>query len=149
MDNTLNPNVPFEALMIKMLTTYRAKNHDYDGSKAEFANCRSSEAMGIPAWKGVLIRMGDKFSRLVSFAKQGELKVKDESVEDTFIDMANYALIGHILYQDAKKAAQLEMSMRESNEKAKAVENEIRRESARICIDDLHTMLKPVTYGRS
>ena len=56
----------------------------------------------IPAWKGVAIRIGDKFSRLMSFVKQEELKVKDESIRDTLIDMANYALICAVLYDEAK-----------------------------------------------
>jgi hypothetical protein len=58
---------------------------------------------GIPAWKGCAIRIGDKFSRLMSFVKQEELKVKDESIRDTLIDMANYAIICAILYDETKE----------------------------------------------
>jgi hypothetical protein len=58
---------------------------------------------GIPAWKGCAVRIGDKFSRLMSFLKQEELKVKDESIRDTLIDLANYALICAILYEEEKK----------------------------------------------
>jgi hypothetical protein len=39
----------------------------------------------------------------MSFVKQEELKVKDESIRDTLIDMANYALICAILYDEVKK----------------------------------------------
>ena len=69
-----------------------------------FKNFRTSELAGIPAWKGVAMRLGDKFSRLMSFCKQEELKVADESIGDTLIDMANYALICHILFYEAKQA---------------------------------------------
>lgn len=90
----------FTELLDKMRDIRAAKSHDYGEIGDPYANCRRCEELGIPAWKGVLIRIGDKYSRLVSFAKQGELKVKDESVEDTFLDLANYALIGLVLYEE-------------------------------------------------
>jgi hypothetical protein len=58
----------------------------------------------VPAWKGVLIRLGDKWSRLTTFAKKGLLAVKDESVEDTFLDMAIYSLLGVLAYRRAREA---------------------------------------------
>jgi len=57
---------------------------------------------GIPAWKGCCVRIGDKFSRIMGFAKKEKLKVKDESIRDTLVDMANYALIALILYEEEK-----------------------------------------------
>jgi hypothetical protein len=58
--------------------------------------------MGIPAWKGVLVRISDKFSRLCAFARQETLKVSDENIEDTLIDLANYCLICVLLYKELK-----------------------------------------------
>ena len=52
------------------------------------------------AWKGCCVRIGDKFSRIMGFAKKEKLKVKDESIKDTLVDMANYALIALILYEE-------------------------------------------------
>lgn len=94
---------PFNELLDKMRAVHDAKSHDYAATVDPYSNCRRSEEMGIPAWKAVLIRISDKYSRLVSFSKQGELKVKDESVEDTFLDLANYALIGLILYRESRE----------------------------------------------
>jgi hypothetical protein len=37
--------------------------------------------------------MVDKLARINSFSQKGELQVKDESVEDTLLDLANYAIL--------------------------------------------------------
>lgn len=42
---------------------------------------------------GVLIRLNDKFERLKNLIKTGK-SPKNESIEDTWIDLANYAMIG-------------------------------------------------------
>ena len=39
----------------------------------------------------------------MGFAKKEKLKVKDESIRDTLVDMANYALIALILYEEENK----------------------------------------------
>lgn len=40
------------------------------------------------------IRLGDKFNRISSLIKRGERKENDESLEDTLLDMAGYAILG-------------------------------------------------------
>jgi hypothetical protein len=79
------------------------KCHDYAKEEDRFSNFRLSELSGIPAWHGILIRIGDKFSRLSEFAKNNEFAVEDENIEDTFIDMANYALLGLMAYKDMRR----------------------------------------------
>jgi hypothetical protein len=37
--------------------------------------------------------MMDKISRIASFIKKGTLEVKDESVKDTLMDLANYCIL--------------------------------------------------------
>ena len=88
----------------RMKELLKSKGHDYTSGQDRFSNFRLSEALGVPAWKGVLIRLGDKFSRLCSFAQKGEQKVKDESFEDTCIDLANYAVLLLGVYLEAKKS---------------------------------------------
>lgn len=61
------------------------KNRDY--SPANIA--RAGEL-------GVLIRCGDKFARLESLRVVGEPSV-DESIEDTWQDIANYAVIARMV----------------------------------------------------
>lgn len=40
------------------------------------------------------IRLGDKFNRISSLTKRGELKENDESLEDTLLDLAGYSILG-------------------------------------------------------
>lgn len=58
------------------------------------------EAMDIPAWKGVVIRMTDKMARLMNLARSNDPVVK-ESVKDTFLDMGVYSGMGLIAYENS------------------------------------------------
>lgn len=69
----------------EMNALYERKNHDYGDSFG-----KSYKEWGLPM---VCIRLGDKFERLKAFAKSGELTVNDESIEDTLLDLANYAIM--------------------------------------------------------
>ncbi len=40
------------------------------------------------------IRLSDKFNRICNLIKRGEDKENDESLEDTLLDMAGYAILG-------------------------------------------------------
>jgi len=92
----------FNTLLDEMKRINREKRHDYANKKDVFANFRICELGGIPAWKGCLVRLSDKFSRIMQFMKEEKLEVKDEKIEDTLLDLANYALITLILYQESK-----------------------------------------------
>jgi hypothetical protein len=72
----------------------RSKNADYTGGDSDpFGNFKAVEALGISTESGFLTRMMDKMKRIASFAENGELQVKDESVTDTLQDLANYACL--------------------------------------------------------
>jgi hypothetical protein len=96
----------FYSLLRTVADTFVRKNHDYtsNGLFGPGSNLLRCEEFDVPAWKGVLIRLGDKWSRLTTFAKKGLLAVKDESVEDTFLDMAIYSLLGVLAYRRAREA---------------------------------------------
>ena len=64
---------------------YARKNHDYGDSFA-----RSYDKWGLTM---TCMRLEDKMNRLEQFAKGGELLVNDESVTDTLLDIANYAIM--------------------------------------------------------
>lgn len=51
------------------------------------------------------IRIGDKYKRLVSLSKSAEQAVKDESIRDTLIDLANYSLMT-VMELDRQKDAE-------------------------------------------
>lgn len=73
----------------------RAKNHDYSGfGDSPFSNFMVVEKCGIASTEqGFLTRMMDKISRVNSFVQQGVTKVSDEKIEDTLLDLANYAIL--------------------------------------------------------
>lgn len=79
----------------KMIEITQAKNHDYAGFNDDpFANFKVVEGAGIASTEqGFLTRMMDKISRVNSFTQQGVCNVKDESIEDTLLDLSNYAIL--------------------------------------------------------
>jgi hypothetical protein len=71
-----------------------SKRYDYSGDEDPYRNLRFSIGVGVEPWRGALVRMLDKVSRIVRFAElSGDVKVKDESLIDTFVDLINYACI--------------------------------------------------------
>ena len=92
----------------KMKKICEAKNADYAGHTEKdcpFANFTRVEAMGVAtAEQGFLTRMTDKLSRLATFAAAGSLAVKDESAEDTLLDLANYCILlaGYLRHKQGK-----------------------------------------------
>lgn len=64
---------------------YAKKNHDYGDS---FHQTYLEEGMAMPR-----IRLNDKLSRFKTLTLKGDQQVSDESVRDTLIDLANYAIM--------------------------------------------------------
>jgi len=77
------------------------KGMDYSGKEDSMANMRDFGFLGI------VIRLGDKFHRLKNFAKVGSLQVKSESVEDTLIDMINYAFFALMFHREERREKQI------------------------------------------
>lgn len=78
-----------------------AKNAGYAGlSKDPWANFRTSTSFGVTPYKGVLVRMGDKFIRFVNLQTNPALDQVDESITDTLRDLGAYALIARCIYEE-------------------------------------------------
>lgn len=72
-----------------MTDLYARKNRDYGNS---FDKSMDKFGMVVSA-----IRIGDKVNRLQSLvAKKGQAEVKDESIADTFMDLACYAIMTYM-----------------------------------------------------
>lgn len=78
------------------------KNKDYGMMDDPLANLRSVENVGITIDHGIVIRMMDKMSRLCSFYEKGYFAVKDETINDTLIDICNYAFLHHFARTEKK-----------------------------------------------
>ena len=79
------------------------KNKDYAQPEDALANFRMSENFGVDPLTGLSIRLGDKFRRLMSFCKNGNLAVKSEPVEDVFKDFIGYSYIALAMLHSQKK----------------------------------------------
>lgn len=89
----------FYQLLDEIGRLHSDKNHDYAKTDEPLSNFNRSTALGIEPWRGVLVRMSDKWSRLEQLAS-GKTP-KNESLRDTLIDLAVYALIDVLLLEDA------------------------------------------------
>ena len=89
-------------ILDNMQAVYEAKDSDYSASGLPMGNLRKCEDAGIEAWRGCLVRIGDKMSRLENFLKEKEYLVISEKAEDTVIDLANYAILMSCLIEEIK-----------------------------------------------
>lgn len=77
----------FEQITKNMVKIFKKKNHDYGNSFEQSLN-----EEGLAASR---IRMGDKWNRYKTLSRKdpSNIQVKDESIRDTLIDLANYAIM--------------------------------------------------------
>lgn len=86
--------VKFRSIIDYMYDTYKAKNHDYGNSFAElFKEYGMTYAYG---------HMAEKLKRVKSLMSD-EAKVKGESMRDSLLDLANYAILT-IMELDKKRS---------------------------------------------
>jgi hypothetical protein len=78
----------YTAVQKEALELFTKKNQDYGDSFATYGPV------------GVIVRMGDKISRLSSITKSGITLVNNESIRDTLIDLHNYAAMGIMLLDE-------------------------------------------------
>lgn len=75
----------FNEILEEMKEVHRKKNADYGNNFH-----KRYERWGFLT---ALLRLSDKMERLENIYEKGEIEVKDESVEDTLLDLANYAVM--------------------------------------------------------
>ena len=82
-----------EDLFYEALQTYIKKNIDYGDS---FSKTYAEFGMVAP-----VIRINDKVERLKSIIANDEINVEDESIRDTLMDLANYAFMTVVEWDDS------------------------------------------------
>jgi hypothetical protein len=92
----------------KNLEITRQKNNDYAGQDTldAFANFKLIEHVSggkITAEMGFIVRMTDKLIRITNLTTQVNA-VKDESIEDTLRDLANYSMLMCCYIKDKKNS---------------------------------------------
>lgn len=84
---------------------HRRKSSDYGcpSGTDPLANIRNgAKFVGIPSWKGAMVRLSDKVTRLASYNATGRLE--NESLEDNLFDLASYSLLALLLHREETKS---------------------------------------------
>lgn len=104
-DEIVGGSPEYLKLLADMRDLHIAKNAGYAGAGNEdpWANFRMSEAFGVEPFKGVLTRMSDKYIRITNLVKDPSNERVGESLDDTLMDLAAYALIAICLRRERER----------------------------------------------
>jgi len=91
----------FHDILSEIGRLHDKKQKDYGKEDDPFANVRSAEEWGIPGWVYCMLRIGEKGHRLQAMRRNG--KLANESATDSFRDLAVYALIAEVLFEEAQR----------------------------------------------
>ena len=91
------PADPFSSILQELQVLHNKKRADYGSKTDPYANVRASAEFGIPPWIGVMVRANDKVKRIKAAAMGSTMQ--NESIIDSFNDLAVYAIIARILYE--------------------------------------------------
>jgi len=92
----------FDRLLQKIGRIHDAKNADYAGDDY-LGNFKQAKLLSLTPLQGIMVRISDKFSRACNLVKKGEAQVKEETLEDTLLDLANYCLLAILVAREEKK----------------------------------------------
>ena len=95
----MSRNVEFDDVLDELKMLHDAKNHDYATEENPYKNLEGVSRIGIEPWRGIVIRLMDKFERVQQYCVNGELAIKSEGMEDTFKDIAVYSTLALILFR--------------------------------------------------
>ena len=87
----------FKRISEEMYEMFAAKHMDYGLNNISLGGDLKIEADKKFSLTGLAIRLTDKISRLKNLLVNGKNYVKGEGMEDTFIDIANYGIIGMLV----------------------------------------------------
>ena len=87
----------------EMYQMFAAKHMDYGFNNIALGGDLKSEDDKKFSLTGLCIRLTDKISRLKNLLINGKNYVRGEGMEDTFIDIANYGIIGLLVGRDKWK----------------------------------------------
>ena len=131
-------NREFDDALDELKMLHDAKNHDYATAENPYKNLEGVSRIGIEPWRGIVIRLMDKFERVEQYCTNGELAIKSEGMEDTFKDIAVYSTLAMILFRKQQDDATQELTEVERGKDAEndedkfwAKEIENRQEDAR------------------
>lgn len=94
----------FYQLLDEARSLHERKNAGYAGvgNDDPLANFREAENWGVTPFTGAMVRMGDKYKRIQNLLKDPRNDQVGESIIDSLKDLAAYALIGIVLYEQER-----------------------------------------------
>ena len=93
----------FKNIQSEMYEMFARKHMDYGLNNIALGGDLTDETDKKFSLTGLCIRLTDKISRLKNLLSNGKNYVKGEGMEDTFIDIANYGIIGLLVGRDKWK----------------------------------------------
>ena len=93
----------FKHIQGEMYEMFARKHMDYGLNNIALGGDLTNESDKKFSLTGLCIRLTDKISRLKNLLANGKNYVKGEGMEDTFIDIANYGIIGLLVGRDKWK----------------------------------------------
>ena len=93
----------FKEIQEEMYYTFAAKHMDYGLQNISLGGDLTKENDKKFSLTGLAIRLTDKTNRLRNLCVNGRNYVKGEGMEDTFLDVANYGIIGLLVGRDKWK----------------------------------------------
>jgi len=102
-------NPKFNKVIEELALIHDRKGHDYGGDDP-LSGFRDF------GWRGIVIRIGDKYHRLKNFVLReirdgkASLQVPDETIRDTIQDLAAYAILALILLDETQPGKEQESS---------------------------------------
>ena len=93
----------FQVIQDEMYEMFARKHMDYGLNNIALGGDLTNKEDKKFSLTGLCIRLTDKISRLKNLLINGRSFVKGEGMEDTFIDIANYGIIGLLVGRDKWK----------------------------------------------
>jgi len=93
----------FKQITLEMYEMFARKHMDYGLNNIALGGDLTNQEDKKFSLTGLAIRLTDKISRLKNLLINGKNYVKGEGMEDTFIDIANYGIIGLLVGRDKWK----------------------------------------------
>ena len=92
----------FRAIQFENYELFSKKQLCYGPGNISMGTALETEEDKRLALTGLIIRMNDKINRLITLVvKNNENKLQDESVIDTFADLAVYGVIAQVVNEDS------------------------------------------------
>lgn len=126
------------------------KNADYAADNSDaLANFYAVERLGLcSAEQGILVRLCDKFKRIINVTNKGTTAVEQETVKDTISDARNYLAILEAVIVDKENSENYSTENNETDDEIKKTENfDIDMDPSDMDENQLRNLVRDISYN--